>query len=194
MTKNFFEYVKELVPEKGSVFFTLENHTPQNNISLYNVANLLCGEKVLEPSYSFFDPSKIKEITAYSWNTPCTYVYKYPIMGLMFLYEDGEEMWIHFSKHAFIGAICIVAIRNDIEFDDPYYEEIRQAWARKINEEEAQPKDKFYTNLETEELNFDETNYREKLFFMNLGQLESSYTEDEKAELKEYWKTFDDEH
>ena len=191
MTKNFFEYVKELVPEKGSVFFTQENHTTANNISLYSVAKLLSGESL----------PHIQEVTAYSWNVEKAWHYFFPTMGLMFLYEDGSEKWIHFSKHAFIGTVCIMAIKNDIEFDEPYYEDIRQAWMRKLNKEEACDYDRFYTDLENEESNFDDDDFLSKPDIKEMYRAmylykhkNHPYDGHEKVELKERWEPFDHEY
>lgn len=152
MVKNFFEYVKELIPEKGSVFFTHQNHRIYNAISLYQLADLLCGQKI----------DFAEDVIAYSWNVPRYLNYGHEMMGLMFWflhgkdYSEPEEAWIHFSKNAFIGAICIVATRNGITFDDPEFENARQAWARKLEHKETE-EDKKYTDLN--EANFTEDWY-----------------------------------
>lgn len=148
MVKNFFDYTKELIPEKGSVFFTHENHVCKNSLSLYDVVNILHGQKV----------EKIDEVTAYSWNVERIWDYPFPIMGLMLLFSDGKERWMHFSKHAFIGAVCIMAIENEIEFEQPEFEEVRQAWIRKLNNQSLE-EDKVYTDLSDKESNFDDILY-----------------------------------
>lgn len=149
MIKNFFEYVKELIPEKGSVFFTRENHEIYNMLSLYQLADLLCGKKI----------KFCEDITGYSWKVDPVVEYNFPTMGLFVLEKKdglGEEFierWIHFSQHAFIGAICITATSNDITFDDQEFESLRQVWQRKIENKE-QEEDKIYT--EATESNFDD--------------------------------------
>ena len=133
MVKNFFEYVKELIPEKGSVFFEGYNHTTKNDISLYQLADLLCGKKIKFAT----------DIVAYTWKIREIWDYPFETVGLLFFYsqDDGDnyyEKWIHFSKNAFIGAICIVATRNGITFDDEEHEQLRQAWARKLENKETE--------------------------------------------------------
>ena len=148
MQKNFFEYVKELVPEKGSVFFTRNNHSVWNGISLYKVADLLNGQKIEEA----------EDITAYSWNVLELYHYNFPTMGLMF-WKDGKEVWIHFSKNAFYGAICIVASKNNITFDNKNWEHLRQIWERKINNQETEEDKQFLENFQEKESNFNDETY-----------------------------------
>jgi len=153
MTKNFFEYTKELIPEKGSVFFEhcseYSRHEIENNISLYQLADLLMGKKI---GYA-------QEVTGFSWKVREVFHYDFDTVGIYFLFYSGKEKWIHFSKNAFIGAICIVATKNGVTFDDEEHEKIRQAWARKIEEKELED-DKKYTNLK--ESNFNDEWYFEK--------------------------------
>lgn len=147
MVKNFFEYIKELIPEKGSVFFTRENHITNNAISLYQLADMLCGKKIY---YA-------ESVTAYTWNVEKIWPYPFETIGLMFYFENCMycEDWIHFSKNAFFGAICIVATRNGITFDDEEHENLRQVWARKLENKETE-EDKKITDRENREGNFNE--------------------------------------
>ena len=160
MVKNFFEYVKELIPEKGEIFFTEQNHRIYNAISLYQLADLLCGKKI----------NFAEDVTAYSWKVLKLLNYGHEMMGLMFWFSHGEgleepeEAWIHFSKNAFIGAICIVATRNDITFDNSEFENARQAWARKIENQETE-EDKKYTDL-------NEANFTESWYYSTVWQKE----------------------
>ena len=147
MIKDFFDYVKCLVPEKGRIFFTYSNHQIYNAISLYQLADLFCGKKI----------KFAKEVTAYSWSIQKILNYNHDVIGLMFLFPEGEERWIHFSKNAFIGAICIAATRNGIIFNNPEFESLRQVWQRKIENKELE-EDKKYTDLE-------ESNFSEEWFY-----------------------------
>jgi len=151
MIKNFYDYVKELIPEKGKIFFHAKNHYHYNNISLYKLADLLCGQKIDYAS----------DVTAFSWDVETYYDYHHKMIGLMFFFEpkdeEGVENWIHFSYNAFVGAICIVATRNNITFDDPEFESLRQVWQRKIENKELE-EDKKYTDLE-------ESNFSEEWFY-----------------------------
>ena len=171
MIKNFFEYVKELIPEKGSILFTRETHDPLNMFSLYQLADLLLGKKV---KYAF-------EVTGYSWHVEPIFNYNFPVIGLFVLKrKDGlsdepVERWIHFSQHAFIGAICIVATKNDITFDDPEFESLRQVWQRKIENKE-QEEDKIYT--EATESNFDDN-----WFYLLVRSNEEETTEEDFIDL-----------
>ena len=150
MVKNFFEYIKELVPEKGSVFFTEQNHSVWNAISLYDIADLLSGKKIEFADYAI----------AYTWNVPAMWKYRFETIGLMFYRSEhrlsGEigEKWIHFSKNAFFGAVCIVATREGVTFDDEEHEALRQTWARKLEHKETEA-DREITDLENLEANFD---------------------------------------
>ena len=153
MVKNFFEYIKELIPEKGSVFFTHKNHSGNNALSLYQLADLICGQEIV-PSMSY-NHYTLKEAVAYTWNVEQILEYDYPMIGLMLLRDNGEEKWIHFSKAAFFGAICIVATRNGITFDDEEHESLRQTWARKLEHKETE-EDRKITDLENIESNFNE--------------------------------------
>ena len=145
MVKNFFEYVKELVPEKGSVFFTLETHSVKNDISLYELADLLCGKK------GHF----ATDVIAYSWNVMELWKYTFPTMGIMFDLINGKTRWCHFSKEAFVGAICIVAIRNGVTFDDEAHEELRQLWERKLEGKETEEEREKFEELKKFCSNFD---------------------------------------
>ena len=128
MVKNFFEYVKELVPEKGSGFFIHENHNTCNALSLYQLADLIQGKKI-KSNFELFNHAV--GVTSYSWNVKRIFSYGFDTVGIFIEFDNGEEQWIHFSKDAFIGAICLVAIQNDVTFDDEEHETLRQAWANK---------------------------------------------------------------
>ena len=176
MIKNFYEYVKELIPEKGSVFFTEENHCVHNSISLYQLADLLCGQKI---EYA-------EEVTAYSWNVPEYWEYPFKTVGLMFYFEqEGCERWIHFSKNAFISAICVVATRNNIAFDNVEHEKVRQIWERKLENKETK-EDKDYTDLENLESNFDS---RWWVLKSNVKQLER---ESQQRKVKDFFYEYTD--
>lgn len=149
MVKNFYEYINELIPEKGSVFFSLDNHSTRNDISLYQIADLLCGKKC----------RFAVEATAYSWNVLELWRYIFPTMGVMFLKENGEEIWCHISKAAFVSAICIVAIRNGITFDDEVHEKLRQLWERRINNETTVKDMESFRKIEQGCMNFDDILY-----------------------------------
>lgn len=185
MVKNFFEYIKELVPEKGSVFFTENNHSVYNAVSLYDIADLLSGQKIKFADYAI----------AYTWNAPAMWKYHFETMGLMVYKEtSGEgpgivgEKWIHFSKNAFFGAVCIVATRKGVTFDDEEHEMLRQAWARKLEHKETK-EDREITDLENLESNFDS-----ELFINKPGGKEDLSEEDrEKIRTGEYFTKEEEE-
>lgn len=152
MVKNFYEYVKELIPEKGSVFFDFERHSIRNDISLYQLADMICGEKCPFAS----------EAIGYSWNVEEAWRYVFPTMGIMFVKNDGKEEWCHFSKQAFVGAICIVAIRNGITFDDETHENLRQIWERKLNNQSTTAEKEKFEELQKKCMNFDSAWYVNK--------------------------------
>lgn len=156
MTKRFLDYVKELVPEKGEVFFTIKNHERYNGISLYQLADLLQGKKITSEYGPF---NHITGVSGYSWNVKKIFKYDFDTIGLFLEFDNYKDLWIHFSKDAFIGAICIVASQQDITFDDEEHEEIRQVWARKINGTETE-EDKRIT--EKNQSNFNEDWFYEK--------------------------------
>ncbi len=175
MVKNFFEYVKELIPEKGSVFFTIENHSIKNDISLYELADLICGQKCKFAS----------EVLGYSWNVPELYRYSFPTMGVMFVIETGEERWCHFSKEAFAGAICIVAMRNGITFDDDIHEQLRQVWERRLNGKSTEEEEKKFKELENYCMNFDDIWYIRKRSAYERGSERKRRLEDDYDAAKE---------
>ena len=129
MVKNFFEYVKEIVPEKGTALFTKEKHERCNAISLYQLADLMMGKKVT--STNKFFGSHLVGVSGYSWNVEKIFKYDFDVIGVFLELGDGSEVWIHFSKDAFIGAVCLVATENGVTFDDEEHEALRQAWANK---------------------------------------------------------------
>ena len=128
MVKNFFEYVKEIVPEKGSAFFTFENHFKLNALSLYQLADLIQGKKIVS-KFPLFEHAV--GVSGYSWNVVRMFRYDFDTVGIFLEFDDGTEKWIHFSKDAFIGAVCLVATQNGVTFDDAEHEALRQAWENK---------------------------------------------------------------
>ena len=156
MVRNFFEYTRELIPEEGESHFTLENHTTRNSVSLYQVADMICGQ-----GCDFAD-----EIVSYSWRVPELWLYTFPTMGIKFaFYNHGKpykERWCHFSKEAFVGAICIVAIRNGVTFDDEAHEALRQMWEHRLKHEETEQEKEYFEGFENECMNFDEELYIKK--------------------------------
>lgn len=152
MVKNFYEYIKELIPEKGSVFFNIENHSVRNDISLYQLADLLCGTACHFAT----------DVVAYSWKVPELWEYAFPVMGIMFVKPNGEERWIHFSREAFVGAICIVAIRNGITFDDEDHEKLRELWVHKLEGKQTDAEKRYFGEFEFGCMNFDDRFYMEK--------------------------------
>lgn len=155
MVKDFFEYIKELIPEEGRSHFTIENHTTKNNVTLYQVANMIGGEKCF-----FAD-----EVVSYCWNVPELWRYPFPTMGIKFARtEDGnyEEIWCHFSKEAFVGAICIVAIKNGVTFNDEAHEQLRQMWEHKLNKKETAEEKQYFDRFEYDCMNFEDVWYIRK--------------------------------
>lgn len=176
MIKNFFEYVKELIPEEGSSRFRLDNHSPKNDITLYQLADLICGK-----SCDFAD-----EVVSYSWNVLELWRYIFPTMGVKFAKTkyNYEERWCHFSKEAFVGAICIVAIRNGITFDDEVHEQLRQMWERKLKGEGTEEEKKYFDNLEFTCMNFDDVWYINKQNAEERGR--KNLSEEQKQECFDY--------
>lgn len=157
MVKNFFDYVKEIVPEKGSVFFTRYNHDTYNGLSLYQLADLIQGKRIVSQYEPF---NHMIGVSGYSWKVERYYKYDFDTVGIILENESGVESWIHFSKDAFIGAICIVATKEGVTFDDTEYETIRQTWERKLFKEDSES-DKMITNKN--QSNFDEICFADKI-------------------------------
>ena len=154
MIKNFFEYVKEVIPEKGQVFFTIKTHTSCNALSLYQLVDLLQNKKITS-KFPMFE--HVTGVSGYSWNVHRLFKYDFDTIGLFLEFDDGTEKWIHFSKDAFIGAICILATQNDITFDDEEHEALRNSWANQeesvINKNQSNFDEKWYTE-ELKKANF----------------------------------------
>lgn len=113
-----------LIPSKGSVFFTNQTHSMLNNLSIQDLASLLSGQKT-----GFAD-----SIMSFTYTPPQWAHYPFETVGLFFE-QAGEEFWIHYSKKAFYGAVCINAIKDGVHFSETQFEELKTFWKRMLTKD-----------------------------------------------------------